>query len=256
MKKLFSLLLLLSLLLTGCQLANPEAKPAALPDSVRGILLTTEPLTEPVTGNMEEPQKLFSQGDYFVNYYQDYEGEDYGAWTISTSDTFRLPVNGVNTVNDKSYTQIEAIFYVNEDAAPFTVYVNPICQKDGEPPYAIPGEAVTCDPADGSRELAAFGNPDKHEDDIRLTVEPVPVPHTYRLLQMDAANNLLAADPLEGTTFSPSEDCAYVILEADGKPIAVQDRQPGNGTLEVFYDTDGHLGAYTILTIHWEEETP
>lgn len=197
--------------------------------------------------------------------------EDETYWTSTVDDGIRMEKNHYKTVNEESCVQLEAAIYVSDMASDLVLYMNPIYQNEAGEIYAL-GVAPTgyhgismgaCSLSYGTNYTQTVNEKatDKEDGYVKMTIHAVAVPDFYRILQMDAANQILKTEdvlpaelPLE---YVPEEGCAYIILEeyTQGQEVKRSVKSPDDSdrVLDVLYPMENGICHYGRTQVRWEE---
>ena len=174
-KRFITFLLILSLTLTGCQLAKPEAEAQASQDMMVGVFVTTEylDLLDLETYFAENPLQLISGNGNFrddfsnknrywatktgtgenVSYqFENLEGMLYAMFYIETELSQFNRMNAdpgicdghreVRVTDEGMVYDLSGTIYFTQDASDAIFYMNPVYQTEEGEVYLVPGDGI------------------------------------------------------------------------------------------------------------------
>lgn len=292
MKKLLAILLVM-LMLTGCQLASEEKKESRMNDKLVGVFVTFEyldgefdiegwlqdnpgaDLSEDVVLNFAESMDysgkipvLMGENEWIVPdavglSMSHYHNGEY--WTGFSTEGLSEVKSFLNGGDNADSIEEEATIYVPVDTE-VMVHANPVYQTQEGEYYTVPamglGGAVSTGGMSQSISEETNWNRDGEEYTFSakytIGIKGVNLAKTVTVVQMDADHRELArTEYVPGQmpeAFTPETDTAYLILEEIGAGEPVRRLyQPGDSHITVYYKGETIWCLPDVMKVQWSE---
>lgn len=290
MRKWAAWLVLVGLLVSGCQLAISEgAKSETVPstgDAVAGILVTTESITDPTEETsihslasrgkrlyaeliQQEDGSVsfqFDEGMAAMGYYVSEQTDaDGGYWASEIDQGIHPNTFQFSTVNQDSFVTLETEIYVSDTAEELMLYFSPIYQQADGSVYALGTasagmHAVSMYDCSVTFRSEITAEAMENSGSAKATIRVINLPETYRILQMDKNYQILTAKefaPRElPPKFTPESGAAFLILEICSEDEVLErfvySPDDMENLLDVFYPLESGICCKGYTQILWE----
>lgn len=278
-KKIISLFFCLGLLLSGCQLAQPEATKTnqgdtpVQPDQLAGVYLTQEPIILEDGTDRLQARKVSGEDTSFA--FPGVEGlllgsfwipEGEGFWSMECSRGMSDASYKYDTLENGQVLTIEATLYLTKEAGPQVYYLNPVYQGAEGEVYLKPDDfgTSTSTEAIASENLTATTTIEQEEADVVNTTDitvnfiHVDLSQGLTVLEMDENHQILKTH-----TFTPGElpeslqplaETAYILTEeqtASDTRRAIYQKEDTYFT--ALYLMDDMVCAQAQCSLEWQE---
>ena len=288
-KKIIAMCLCLGLMLTGCQLAQPEEtqttqddtqmtqgdalESPVQPDPLAGVYLTLEPIILEDGTDRLQAQKVSGEDTRFA--FPGLEGLLLGSFWISEGEGFWSMEcsRGMSDVSYKNDTlengqvlTIEATLYMTKEAGPQVCYLNPVYQGPDGAVYLKPDDSGTATSTEviASENLTSTTTIEQEEADVvnttDITVNFIHVDLSLGLtvLEMDENHQILKTH-----TFAPGElpesleplgETAYILTEEQTASDTRRSLYQKEDTyFTALYRMDDMICAEAQCDLEWQE---
>ena len=282
-KKWIALFTIICIMLTGCQLAQPESPVESVGnDRLIGVLVSgghfgTESDGDAIHTLENEGKRIYAsaKGDgyyefpeelgwWIMAYRVETEHESYG--TCDLSPEIHSTLMHYKVIIDVSAVEVAGEIYVADSATDLALYVNPVYQTAAGEVYVLGTaplgyQGATMDGCSVSYRDQIQGLEEDQVSTAEMTIRVIRLAECYRILQMDSENRVIRADEYRPEEMpdelTPEDGCSYIILEsveADGT-VERFVYNPGDGDrrLETYYPQENGLCVRGNTLIRWEE---
>lgn len=216
MRKLAGMLMVIALLLAGCQLAREESETSA--DALIGVLITSDDWTG---------EKLYAENGWFETGKALLFPTVNDVVRLSADECFESRMMNVKVADEGTTSEVAATVYINPSAGRRAYRVNPVYQQADGQIYALAGNAWMVD-ADGegarySTKLESTaarvqdGKQIEEHAEVEIAFETRFPAQKIRILEMNAdgiaQTHSFASDELP-ETFRPAAGTEYLIVES------------------------------------------
>lgn len=290
-KKIIALLLCLGLMLTGCQLAQPEETQTTQDDTqmtqgdvsespvqmerLAGVYLTLEPIVLEEGTDRIQAQK--TSGEDIRYAFPGVEGlllasfwitepENGGFWSMDCSQGLCSVQSSYNAIENGAEVGLTATLYLTKEAGPQVCYLNPVYQGPDGAVYLKPADMgiATSTEVTASKTLTATATIEQEEGDMVSTTEitvnfiHVDLSQGLTVLEMDENHQILKTH-----TFTPGElpeslepmaETAYILTEeqtASDTRRALYQKEDTYFT--ALYLMDDMICAEAQCSLEWQE---
>lgn len=290
-KKIIALLLCLGLMLTGCQLAQPEETQTTQDDTqmtqgdasespvqmerLAGVYLTLEPIVLEEGTDRIQAQK--TSGEDIRYTFPGVEGlllasfwitepENGGFWSMDCSQGLCSVQSSYNAIENGAEVGLTATLYLTKEAGPQVCYLNPVYQGPDGAVYLKPADMgiATSTEVTASKTLTATATIEQEEGDMVSTTEitvnfiHVDLSQGLTVLEMDENHQILKTH-----TFTPGElpeslepmaETAYILTEeqtASDTRRAIYQKEDTYFT--ALYLMDDMICAEAQCSLEWQE---
>lgn len=290
-KKIIALLLCLGLMLTGCQLAQPEETQTTQDDTqmtqgdasespvqmerLAGVYLTLEPVVLEEGTDRIQAQKVSGEDTRYA--FPGVEGlllasfwitepENGGFWSMDCSQGLCSVQSSYNAIENGAEVGLTATLYLTKEAGPQVCYLNPVYQGPDGAVYLKPADMgiATSTEVTASKTLTATATIEQEAGDMVSTTEI-----TVNLIHVDLSQGLTVLEMdenhqvLKTHTFTPGElpeslepmaETAYILTEeqtASDTHRALYQKEDTYFT--ALYRMDDMICAETQCDLEWQE---
>lgn len=290
-KKIIAMCLCLGLMLTGCQLAQPEETQTTQDDTqmtqgdasespvqmerLAGVYITLEPIVLEAGTDRIQAQKVSGEDSRYA--FPGVEGlllasfwitepENGGFWSMDCSQGLCSVLSSYNAIENGAEVGLTATLYLTKEAGPQVCYLNPVYQgPDGEV-YLKPVDAGTSTSTEAiaSETLTATTTIEQEAGNLVNTTEitvnfiHVDLSRGLTVLEMDENHQILKTH-----TFTPGElpeslepmaETAYILTEeqtASDTRRALYQKEDTYFT--ALYRMDDRICAQAQCSLEWQE---
>ncbi len=288
-KKIIAMCLCLGLMLTGCQLAQPEEtqttqddtqmtqgdalESPVQPDPLAGVYLTLEPIILEDGTDRLQAKKVSGEDTRFA--FPGVEGlllgsfwisEGEGFWSMECSRGMSDVSYKYDTLENGQVLTIEATLYLTKEAGPQVCYLNPVYQGPDGAVYLKPDDSGTATSTEviASENLTSTTTIEQEEADVvnttDITVNFIHVDLSLGLtvLEMDENHQILKTHTLTPgelpESLEPLGETAYILTEeqtASDTRRALYQKEDTYFT--ALYRMDDMICAQAQCNLEWQE---
>lgn len=290
-KKIIAMCLCLGLMLTGCQLAQPEEtqttqddtqitqgdapESPVQPDQLAGVYLTLEPIILEDGTDRLQAQKVSGEDTRFA--FPGVEGlllasfwitepENGGFWSMDCSQGLCSVQSSYNAIENGAEVGLTATLYLTKEAGPQVCYLNPVYQGPDGAVYLKPDDLGTATSTEviASENLTSTTTIEQEEADVVNTTDitvnfiHVNLSQGLTVLEMDENHQILKTHTLTPgelpESLEPMAETAYILAEeqtASDTHRAIYQKEDTYFT--ALYLMDDMICAEAQCSLEWQE---
>lgn len=290
-KKIIAMCLCLGLMLTGCQLAQPEEtqttqddtqitqgdapESPVQPDQLAGVYLTLEPIILEDGTDRLQAQKVSGEDTRFA--FPGVEGlllasfwitepENGGFWSMDCSQGLCSVQSSYNAIENGAEVGLTATLYLTKEAGPQVCYLNPVYQGPDGAVYLKPDDLGTATSTEviASENLTSTTTIEQEEADVVNTTDitvnfiHVDLSQGLTVLEMDENHQILKTHTLTPgelpESLEPMAETAYILTEeqtASDTHRAIYQKEDTYFT--ALYLMDDMICAEAQCSLEWQE---